>query len=143
MKAEDKLVIVPLTDFSAEYDYNTIVQEVPEIKDLSPELALEFIELVQSATEAGMPVAFAGGHGYERKDHLSYDSLGGRRNGGYGSGTDEVFLQVTVRVEYDLAAPFLAKFAESKISKEKSALEAERSRIDAQIAELEERRAKL
>ena len=130
--------------------YFDLPSEIPEIEEPSQELAAKVLELVAGVAAENLPVAFAGGHVYDRKGNFSVDELGGQRNNSYGSDGDEIVLQITVRVSaseaselIDLAATAIEDRAAAALEAERQALAAQRRNLDAQIAELEARRSKL
>jgi len=130
--------------------YFDIPSDLHPIEAPSQELAAKIIELVAGTAELGLPVSFAGGHFYDRKDYFSVDVLGGDRNYSYGSDSDEIALQVTVRVSpkqaeeiVALAAASIADQKAAALEERRRALDAQKLALDAQIADLEAKRAKL
>lgn len=130
--------------------YFDIPAHLPEIEEPSQELAAKITALVANAAALRLPVAFAGGHFYDRKGYFSVDELGGQRNTSYGSASDEIALQITVRVSQkdaeeiiDLAATAIEDRALAAIEAQRRELDAQRRNLDAQIADLEARRSKL
>lgn len=130
--------------------YFDIPAKLPEIEEPSQELAAKITALVADAAERGLPVGFAGGHFYDRKGYFSVDELGGQRSSSYGRSSDEVALQITVRVSPKdaeeitaLAATAIEDRTQATLEAERLALVAQRQSIDAQIEELQARRSKL
>lgn len=139
----DQIEIVKFQDPSDYEGYGAIRQDLSEINTDSQSIAREIIELVHSEALEGAPVAFAGVHAYNRKGYLSLDPLGGSRNPHYSSRTDDVILQITVRVDYAKAQKIVAAVGEERIAREEAKAAAKRAEIDEQIARLQAQREAL
>lgn len=142
MAEPQKLDIVKfrtLSEPDAGFAYDGIRQDLAEIPTESQEIARDIIELIHHEALDGAPIAFAGAHAYERKSFLVLDRFGGERNS-YGSTSDDVLLQITVRVSQPRAKQLIAKVAEERIAQEEAKAIAKRAEIDAQIARLQAER---
>lgn len=128
-----------LSEPDAGFAYDGIRQDLDEIPTESQEIAREIVELIHSEALEGAPIALAGAHAYERKSFLDLDRFGGERNS-YGRSTDDVLLQVTVRVSQRKAQELIAKVTEERIAQEEAKAIAKRAEIDAQIARLQAQR---
>lgn len=105
--------------------------------------AQAIIALVNEAIERGNPLALTGGFVYERKGYFSVDSLHGKRNTSYGSKTDDVVLQLTVRLTSGVADAVIRATREAREVEEAQALAAKKRSLDEQIAELQRQREAL
>lgn len=142
----DNINIVGFKDSSEPnggYAYDGIRQDLAPIETESQDLVRKLIDLVHSEALDGSPVAIAGAHTYERKGYISADTLGGHRNPSYGSRTDDVLLQLTVRVNYDRAREIVAAVGEERSAREEAKAAAKRAEIDEQIARLQAQREAL
>lgn len=132
-----------ISDSNSGYFHDGIRQDLEPIETGSQDIAREIIELVHSEALSGASVAFAGAHAYERKGYLAVDAIGGHRNPSYSSRTDDVLLQITVRVDYDRAQKIVVAVGEERIAQEEAKAAAKRAEIDAQIARLQAQREAL
>lgn len=142
----DHIDIVKFKDISdpeSGYFHDGLCQDLAPIETESQDIAREIIELVHSEALSGASVAFAGAHAYERKGYISLDAIGGHRNPSYSSPTDDVILQVTVRVNYDRAREIVAAVGEERSAREEAKAAAKRAEIDEQIARLQAQREAL
>lgn len=123
------------------YAADSIRQDLHEIESKSPEVAQAIFDSISKAVAGGAPVAFAGGHCFERKGWLSIDELGGERNyGSYRSERDDVLLQLTVRVSWSEAEAVISALTEEKRAEAELKAEARRMELDLMIARLQAER---
>lgn len=117
-----------------EYHYDGIRQDIPEFEVETPEIAREVVELFTSAVENGAPVAFGAGQAFSRKAVLDVNPIGTTaRNTFRGRDTDDLLLQITVRIDYRDAKKFLDGVEARRV-------EAEKIRTELEIADLERQR---
>lgn len=139
------LNIVPLLTGSVpNYSSTGVLQSVAPLPEVTELEGREILKLIAAADSLGAPIAFAAGHVYSRRGFLMEDPLGKigdeRRNRTYGSDSDDVLLQVTVRLPQSLADGLIEDVSERAKS---GSREAKRAELDGRIAELEAERAAL
>jgi len=145
MADRKRLNIVPLLTGSVpNYSSTGVLQGVAPLPEATELQGREILKLIATAESLGAPIAFAAGHVYSRKGFLAEDPLGKvgdeSRNRSYGSDSDDVLLQVTVRLPQSLANDLIEDVSEKAKLQGRSAKRAE---LDARIAELEAERAAL
>lgn len=135
---------VPRYDYETHdpYDMEPMVTDLQELPKGSQGKGLETIRELLSSTE-DFSFNVSGGHVYERKGYLSADSLGGPRNSSYGSNSDDVLLQVTIRVRPRVAEKLIDNVKESILQEELEIEAEERRRLDAELAALDAKRDEL
>lgn len=81
------------------------------------------------------------GYLYERKDDLSTDRFGGKRNPSYGGPTDDMILQITVRVPNPVFVADNGLGAFNELEEEVKAINKQEAmaRLEAEIEEAQER----
>lgn len=124
-----------------EYTFDGVPSEyVPELSEASHEAAIEaLVNVLQDGSAEAIDVR--GGFLYERKGEFSMDRLGVERNRSYGSSSDDVVLQVTVRVSERNVHEFVTQAIADRTAADERRREQERTAIDAQIEALQAKRA--
>lgn len=133
-----------------DYAYDAIPAE--DVRELPAAVHEAAVVELQSILASGKHDAIdvRAGFIYERKDATSVDYLGGPRNSSYGHASDDVLLQVTVRVPGSRVKELIAKAAVAQEAEDEAArLEAlaakerEREAIDLEIEALKAKRASI
>ena len=127
-------------------DYEYLYTGVPRL-ELAPEdeliqpLILELFNELQG--DDSVEIAASAVHYYERKNERATDSLGGPRNQSYGSSSDDVILQLTMRVNSRHAAELIERASQVRSQRENEAREVKRRELDKKIQELQALRDEL
>ena len=72
---------------------------------------------------------------YDRKGYMNFDAVGGPRNLSYGRKSDDMILQLTVRVQHHVDAPDEVSELENALNEFKT--QEEREKLEREIAEAE------
>jgi len=145
MTDRKRLNIVPVLNSSVPtYSSLGVLQGVSPLAEASQLQGQEILRLIAKGAEGYAPIAFAASHVYSRKGFLMADPLGKvgdeSRNRTYGSDSDDVLVQVTVRLSREQADDLVKDANERAVLKGR---DAKRIELDARIAELEAERAAL
>jgi predicted ribosome quality control (RQC) complex YloA/Tae2 family protein len=120
------------------YEYDNLPEEL-NVEALPEELFKEGIDaftqaLASDALEAKeIKIAYV----YDRKGYINVDAFAGKRKTGYSSESDDVVIQVTLRVRNPKHRAELSNFVTLGEHITERNLKAERARLEAEIAQAE------
>jgi hypothetical protein len=126
-----------------EYDYHNLPEEL-DVKPVDEEMNAEVLEVIQEAIAAGHVRAHEAKAAYvfRRGEEMSFDTLGKPRNKSYGDSSDDIVLQVTVRIGGERYVrnelPGLVALEEGLTARHEAA---EQAKLEAEIAEAEQAEA--
>lgn len=126
------------------YDDNNLPENMEMVQAVPNGLFPDACEAFNEAMGSGEVEAFEAkvAYAYDRKGYISLDSVGGPRNKSYGSDTDDIVIQLTLRVRNPkrlrTTIPALETF-ESKVIETNR--QAEIAKLEAEV-ELEDARAR-
>lgn len=122
-----------------EYDYYNLPDEVKV--EAVPE---ELFEDAQAALREALTLGVAKvqeikvAHVYDRHGQMTLDKFGGDRNASYGRDSDDVIIQLTVRVPHPLTTPFdLDRLTALEEKLTEHYLAAKTTKLEAEIAQAE------
>src|SRR5215217_1800182 len=83
------------------YEYDNIPDSFETISAMPADLFSEVQRTFKAAQDSGLLMAKEAkiAHVYDRKGYLTTDELGGPRNAAYGSKTDDIVIQLTIRIQ--------------------------------------------
>lgn len=123
------------------YDYNNLPEELSQQTILPAELFNQAHAAFTQALDSGEILAqeARAAYAYERKGFLNHDGFGGHQNASYSSDTDDIILQLTIRIPNPktIRGEALDKTAALEAAANHLELEAERPRLEAEIAQAE------
>lgn len=129
---------------TADYEYDNL-PEALEAEAMPEELFDEVLLALNEALKSGEALAVEAKavHVYDRKGYLNADSFIGHQNPSYRSKTDDIILQVTVRVPNPLTrrGENLKAVTALEESANEYAQRAEKARLEAELAQAEQEAA--
>lgn len=125
----------------ATYEDNNLPEELSQQTILPAELFNQAHSAFTQALDSGEILAqeARAAYAYERKGSLNHDGFGDHRNASYSSDTNDIILQLTIRIPNPKTIPgeALDQTAALEAATDRFELEAERARLETEIAQAE------
>ena len=126
-----------------DYEYDNLPKELeapvlPE--ELHADAQAAFIQALDSELVKAMEIKAV--HVFNRKGYMDANSFVGRQNPSYRSDSNDVILQMTIRIPNPKREESLSEVAELEVSANEYTVRAEKARLEAELAKAEQEAAK-